>query len=334
MNAAHAGSDRTNRIDMRLIVADAALRDRIQDATFPIWNEGLTRAAYGRWNEAQMRTAWGRDHLQRLALVDDGGAVLASMKRYRFDARYDGEVVRMAGIGAVFTAPDLRGRGYAPALIERVIADESAEGTPLATLFSEIGADYYQRTGFEAVPLEEVTLTVAHKAGAPAMLVRSGTDVDLPSLAAMHDLRAASSRFALVRTPDVIQYALARKRLLAGLGAAGRRQTEFFVAEEGLMAVAYVVITVDENGWLIEEAGDRDPAAARLGGMLQVLLAREPSGRKPAIRAWWPAAFPVPPQVTVAARRPSSDIFMVRRLRKGLRPLAPEDVFYWHADHF
>jgi predicted N-acetyltransferase YhbS len=319
---------------MQLVLADDALRDRIQDATFPIWNEGLTRTAYGQWNEAQMRTSWGRDHLHRLALVDGAGTVLASLKRYRFTVRYDDEIMPMLGIGAVFTPPHLRGRGNAPALIERVIAEEHAAGTPVATLFSEIGPEYYARTAFEAVPLDEVAVTVAFKHGAPAVLVRAGTEADLPSLARMHEMRAASSRFSVVRTPDLIQYAIAKKRLLAGLGQAGRRQTEFFVTEEGLMAVAYVVITVDEHGWFIEEAGDRDPAAARLGAMLQVLLAREPSERLPAIRAWWPSRFAVPPQVTLSQRTPAREIFMVRRLRQGLRPLTADDVFYWRADYF
>ena len=317
-----------------LVLADLPLRERIQDLTFPIWNEGLTRPAYSQWNEAQMRTAWGRTHLHRVALLDESGAVLASMKRYRFQARYDGEIMPMLGVGAVFTPPQRRGRGYAAALIERVVADEFAAGTPVATLFSEIGAEYYVKSGFESVPLDEVRLTVAHRDGAPAMLVRSGTDADLPSIAAMHDVRAASSRFTLVRTPKLIQYSIAKKRLLAGLGPPGKRQLEFFVAEEGLQAVAYLVMTVDERGWFIEDAGDRDPSAARLGAMLQVLLAREPSERRPTIRAWWPAAFPVPPQVTIAERQPAADIFMVRRMREGLRPLAAADVFYWHSDYF
>lgn len=319
---------------MRLEVADRALRDRIQDTTFPIWNEGLTRPAYGQWNDAQMRTAWGRDHLHRLALLDDAGRVLASLKRYRFNVRYDGAIVPMVGVGAVFTPTELRGRGYAPAIMERVLATEAATGTPVATLFSEIGPDYYARTGFEGVPLDDVTLAVAYKHGAPAMLVRSGTEADLPALAAMHEVRAAPARFSLVRTPEVIQYAIAKKRLLAGLGPPGKRRTEFFVAEEGVMPVAYVVITSDNRGWFVEEAGDRDPSAARLGAMLQVLLAREPAERRPLIRAWWPNAFPVPPQVTIVDRKPSPDIFMVRRLRDDLRPLTPDDVFYWHADYF
>ena len=64
------------------------------------------------------------------------------------------------------------------------------------------------------------------------------------------------------------------------LGPTGLRQVEFFVAEEGGSAVAYVILSENANGWTLEEAGDRDPAGARLGAMLQVLVAREPSHRR------------------------------------------------------
>jgi GNAT superfamily N-acetyltransferase len=319
---------------MRLIVADEQLRDRIQDATFPIWNEGLTRTAYGQWNDAQMRIAWGRERLHRLALMSDTDQWLASTKRYRFAARLDGESIEMVGVGAVFTPPGLRGQAYAQRIIEEMLAEEASRGTALAALFSEIGRDYYQRVGFLPVPVDEVTLAVRHKPGAPAVLVRSGTDADLAHITAMHEDRAVAARFALVRSPDLIQFSIAKKRLLAGLGPPGRRQTQFFVAEEGVMAVAYVVITIDERGWFIEEAGDRDPAAARLGAMLQVLLAREPAERTPSIRAWWPAGFPVPPQVTIESRAEAADVFMVRPLRTGIRPLSSSEVFYWRSDYF
>jgi GNAT superfamily N-acetyltransferase len=319
---------------MRLIVADPPLRDRIQDETWAIWHEGLTRVAFGRWNEAQMRTAWGRDRLHRLALVDDEGGWLTSMKRYRFEARLDGGPVAMLGVGAVFTPAAARGRGFARRIVEHAIEEEQGRGGGLAALFSEIGREYYERAGFVPVPLEEVTLSVSLRAGAPAMLVRSGTDADLAAVAAMHERRSAGARLALVRSPELIQFAIAKKRLLAGLGPPGAREVGFFVAEEGHTAVAYVVISIDARGWFIEEAGDRDPAAARLGAMLQVLLAREPSHPPPAIRAWWPSSFPVPPQVTIEHRSEPADIFMVRPLAGSLSPLAPSDVFYWHADYF
>ena len=128
--------------------------------------------------------------------------------------------------------------------------------------------------------------------------------------------------FALRRDAPLIHYALAKKRLFAGLSARGSRQLEFFVAEEGASAVAYVVLSQNEHGWTLEEAGDRDPAGARLGAMLQVLLAREPSQRDPVIRAWWPRAFPVPPQLTLSNRSDPKDVFMVRPLCRRRRRAA------------
>jgi hypothetical protein len=122
--------------------------------------------------------------------------------------------------------------------------------------------------------------------------------------------------------------------LLAGLGPPGLRQVEFFVVEEGASAVAYVVLNENANGWTLEEAGDRDPAGARLGAMLQVLLAREPSHPTPLIRAWWPRGFAVPPQVQLTDHSVPKDVFMVRPLSDAAMPRTADDVFYWHADHF
>ena len=319
---------------MKLIVAEGALLEQILDLTFPIWHEGLTRRAYAQWNSAQLRTPWGQDHLHRFALVDDGGDVLASAKRYRYDIRLDGRDGCMCGIGAVFTPPDRRGHGYAGELIERILDRERREGAIMASLFSEIGAAFYQRRGFVHVPFDEVTVSVRRRNGAPAMLVRAGDERDAGSIANLHHTQSAGVRFALRRDPSVIHYALSKKRLFAGLSAAGARQVEFYVAEEGSSAVAYVVLAVNQFGWTLEEAGDRDPAGARLGAMLQVLVAREPGQRPPIIRAWWPRSMPVPPQLELTDRTDATDLFMVRPLTDAAMPAKPEDVFYWRSDYF
>jgi GNAT superfamily N-acetyltransferase len=319
---------------MHLVPAEGPLLDRILDDTYPVWNEGLSRAAYGQWNAAQRRTAWGKDHLHRFALVGASGELLASAKRYRFDVRWDGRDLRMSGIGALFTPAELRGRGYAGRMVELLLDQERQDGAHVASLFSEIGEAFYRRLGFTLVPLEEVDVEVIHKHGAPAMLVRAGDERDLPVIADMHATRSAPARFSLRRDPAQILYAISKKRMQAGLGPSGLRQTEFFVAEEGASAVAYVVLTVSRGGWTLEEAGDRDPAAARLGGMLQVLLARDPSEHLPLIRAWWPPAFAVPPQVRLTKRLPARDLFMVRPLTDIAIPSSANDVFYWRSDYF
>jgi GNAT superfamily N-acetyltransferase len=319
---------------MNVIVAEGALLDQITRLTYDIWNEGLSERAYSQWNAAQMRTPWGRTHLQRLALVDVSGRLLATAKRYRYRVRLDGRVGWMSGIGAVFTPPLQRGQGYASQLIEQLLEIERKEGALLAGLFSEIGTTFYGRLGFTPVPIDEVTVRVERRKGAPAMLVRAGDDRDLPAVEAMHQVRSSGVRFALTRDKSMIHYALSKKRLLAGLGPQGLRQVEFVVAEEGASAVAYALLHENANGWTLEEAGDRDPAGARLGAMLQVLLAREPSAPVPVIRAWWPAALAVPPQVSLTDRAPAHDLFMVKPLADVPMPDKAEDVFYWHSDYF
>ena len=158
----------------------------------------------------------------------------------------------MAGIGAVFTPEAQRGRGHATRLVEMLLERERAAGALLAGLFSEIGSQFYERLGFRIVPLDEMTVNVTLKGGSPAMLVRSGVERDLTDMAAMHVARTAGVRFALQRDASVIHYALSKKRLLAGLGPPGLRQVEFFVAEEGASAAAYVILSENANGWTLE----------------------------------------------------------------------------------
>jgi GNAT superfamily N-acetyltransferase len=320
---------------MPVVVADGTLLEEILDLTYPIWNEGLSRAAYGRWNIAQTKTPWGRDHLTRFALLDEDGNLLATAKRYRHDVRLDDRDGWMAGFGAVFTPEFARGRGHATRLLRWLMEQARGEGALLASLFSEIGADFYARLGFRTVPLDEVTVSVNRKdGGSPAMLVRGGEERDLGNIAALHETRATTARFALRRDSSLVHYALSKKRMLAGLGPPGLRQLEFFVAEEGASAVAYVVLSENANGWTLEEAGDRDPAGARLGAMLQVLLAREPSHHPPLIRTWWPRMLAVPPQIELIDRRNARDLFMVRPLADVAIPETADDVFYWRSDYF
>jgi predicted N-acetyltransferase YhbS len=323
-----------------LEAAEGPLLEQILAATYEIWNEGLTADAYRRWWTAQRATPWGARHLRRTALVD-AGRVLASTKEYWFEATLNRRSTKVIGLGAVFTQPDSRGRGFARDLIQRVLERARGEGAELALLFSEIGPAYYEALGFTVVPTADLELRVAEPidAGAPATLVRGGADGDLEAIAAMDGVRASPFRFHLNRDRALAGYAIAKKRLLAGLGPAGRRELQFVVAEEGASAAAYVVVTVELEEqtlvWTLEECGDRDPSGARIGAILQVLMAREPSRARPRIRGWLPSSF-VPPQVTIVGRAASANIMMVRPLgstRIG-PPLDADDVLYWRADVF
>jgi GNAT superfamily N-acetyltransferase len=317
------------------------LHEEVLDQTHALWNDGLTRARYGQYNRAQFATAWGARALRRVGLVEDG-SVVASAKRYLLHARVDGRRVAVLGIGAVFTAPERRGRGYAQRLMAALMQQGQDEGCALALLFSEIGAPFYERLGFSVVPVCEADLEVAPSRGAPAMLVRSGEAQDLPFVAEIQSSLARAARLSLEYDAAWLQYSLAKKRMLAAHGPPGRREVEFFVAEEGGRAVAWLLLQVTgrrhtgyHEAWTVEGCGDRDPSGARVGAMLQTLRARTPSAVPPLIRAWWPDILR-PPQVHVAPRRASVITMMLRPLAPGLldRSLARPDVLYWHGDAF
>lgn len=320
---------------LTLTPATGPVLDQILRDTYPLWGGGLSFDAYVRFQHGQRRTAWGGGHLDRVVLLD-GTRPLASAKRYDLSARLDGRIRRVLGIGAVFTPRELRGRGAASALVAHLVEAANTDGYEYALLFSDVGPTLYERLDFVPLPLETATLRVRVQPGAPAMAVRAGDERDLAHLAELSATRAVGARFALDRNEDFIRYAIAKRRLLSGLGPAGLRQTEFLVAEEGHMAVAYLVCTSYNGGWTIEEAGDRDPSGARLGGMLQVMLARDPAEEPPRITALWPHVLNAP-QIEVVGRRPTDEVMMLRPLRDRtlpMPPLAASDILYWRGDLF
>jgi predicted N-acetyltransferase YhbS len=320
-----------------LVPAEGAILEEILDATYEIWHQGLSRPAYGRLYAAQVATAWGRRHLRRLALVE-GREVLASAKVLTFDATLDGALIRVVGLGAVFTQPAHRSHGAARFLIERLLDNAAAEGAGLALLFSEIGPEYYARLGFEpvATTVKHLRVFQSDRHGAPATMVRGGEERDLADIAAMDQTRAAGYRFHLNRDRDLVYFSIARKRLSAGLGAPGASEVHFFIAEEGASAAAYVVIAAHGGQWMVDSAGDRDPSGARVGAILQVLIARDPAEVRPTISGSLPAGF-LPPQVTVVGDAPAAELMMVRPLSaagEAARGLRQDDLLYWRGDLF
>ena len=321
-----------NRQVAIVVPADGVILDRVRGALPLISSEGLSRHAYSRFDTARLKTAWARHHQRRFALVD-GADVLASATRYDLAAVLDQRPVRVRGIGEIFSAD--RAGGPARELVDHLLDQAERDGTAMALLFSDRNHEH-QPAGFEVVPTAEAELTVTESSrrGAPMTLIRGGEERDLAAIVAMGQVRANPFRFHLDRDVDFVQYAITKKRLLAGLGQAGARQLHFFIAEEGITAAAYVVITIVGDTWTIEECGDRDPSGARVGAILQALIAREPVERRPTIRAWLPPGF-VPPQVAIVSAKPSTEVLMVRSLSSLVQPrLSGDDVLYWRTDIF
>jgi hypothetical protein len=318
-----------------VVPAEGIILKRVLDAAHANSPEGLSRDAYARFDAAQMKIAWGLHHRRRFALVD-GADVLASATRYNLAGVLDERPVRVCGIGEIFTQPASGTSGHARELVDQLVDDASRDGAAIALLFSDMSHEH-RPLGFELVSMTEAELKVTESArrGAPMTLIRGGEERDLAAIVAMGQIRADPFRFHLARDVDFVQYAITKKRLLAGLGQPGARQLHFFIAEEGITAAAYVVVSVVGGTWTIEECGDRDPSGARVGAILQALIAREPVERRPTIRAWLPRGF-VPPQVTIVSTRSSTSVLMVRSLGSTVvQPrLSGDDVLYWRGDIF
>jgi hypothetical protein len=318
-----------------VVPAEGIILKRVLDAAHAISPEGLSRDAYARFDAAQMKTAWGRHHRRRFALVD-GVDVLASATQYDLAGVLDERPVRVCGIGETFTPLACDTGGHARELVDQLLDVASRHGAAIALLLSDISREH-RPEGFEVVSMTEAELKVTESSrrGAPMTLIRGGEERDLAAIVAMGEIRADPFRFHLDRDVDFVQYAITKKRLLAGLGQPGARQLHFFIAEEGITAAAYVVVSIAGGTWMIEECGDRDPSGARVGAILQALIAREPVERRPTIRAWLPRGF-VPPQVTIVSTKPSTDVLMMRSLGSTVvQPrLSGDDVLYWRSDIF
>jgi hypothetical protein len=302
-----------------LVPADGAVLSRILDAAPPAARDGLSRAAFATLDRATRQTPWAQAHRQRFALVD-GGTVIASAARHRLAGTLDGRPVEICGIGSVQAEPTGRDDDHPAAdAIEQLTDRARQDGADIALLFAPADRAWPLPAGFEPIPTTDVEIQVieSERHGAPMTPIRGGEDRDLAAIVAMGDVRAQLSRFHLDRDVDFVKYVLTRRRLLAGLAPAGRRQLHFVIAEEGLTAAAYLMITAVDGAWFLEECGDRDASGARVGAILQAMIAREPVERRPVIRGWLPPAF-VPPQLRIVAADDSPPVVFAQVLSPRL----------------
>jgi hypothetical protein len=318
-----------------VVPADGATLQLVLAATPPGARRGLDRAAFIKYDSAQTRTAWAGRHRRRFALVSSGD-VLASAERYDLTGSLDGQRVTICGIAAVpIRGADDGDPADVLALVEHLLDEASRTGADLALLFGRSHPPALAARGFEVLPTTAVEVTVAESArhGAPMVLVRGGENRDLEAIAAMGRVRASQCRFHLDRDVDFITYAITRTRLLAGLAPPGVRRLEFVIAEEGITAAAYLVMSVVDDVWTIEECGDRDVSGARVGALLQALIAREPAESRPAIRGWLPPGFR-PPQLVIAGAPAAPPLLLARALSRRVqgRTWSTSDTLYWLDD--
>lgn len=295
----------------------------------------LSPAAFDRWQQAQSRTAWGRTHITQVALLGADG-LQASAACYALSAVLDGRSVRVQAVGDLLhhsaNPDDVR------VLAEQVVAGAATAGVDVVLLLARQSPSWSQRLGFHDItpPTVELTCPPTPRPGAPMLSIRAGEDTDLTHIVGMGNTAwAPSRRFHLVRDADFIKHGIVVDRLLAGLSPLGTQRLEFFATEEGTNAAAYVVMRVTEDGWVLQQCGDRDSTGARVGAIIQALVARDPTATAPRIRAWLPPGV-APPQVRTTPSEASLGCVLARVLApaRDSAPLTAADALYWRSDCF
>ena len=122
-----------------------------------VWGQGRSLDEYIEDFVAVAASAYGKRRFRTMGLRIDG-SIVVSCKRYEREIRCGERVLRAVGIGAVFTPPELRGRGYATAMIGALLDSERTLGTDLVYLFSDIHPAFYERLGFIALPSRTISL--------------------------------------------------------------------------------------------------------------------------------------------------------------------------------
>jgi GNAT superfamily N-acetyltransferase len=276
--------------------------------TRPLWGGGKGLDTYLARTRALLESPWGQAHYRFVVGLDESGTILTTCKRYHLDLRLDGTPAPTVGFGAVFTPEAHRGQGHAATLLQAVMAEERTRGTRLALLFSDIGPEYYERLGFQAIRCE---IGEAPAASGEAPFLPIG-DRDPAELLAF--CREPDARLAFGRSPDY--WAFMRER---------HRPELLLYAPDGLPQ-GFAAIHDEAEGLWVDEAGFAPGVSPRAFWLALRALAAD--RERPAVSGWLPretgeAGFTFRPLTTNApmAAPLSGDVI-------------PEAVQLWANDHF
>jgi GNAT superfamily N-acetyltransferase len=227
----------------------------------PIWGGGLSEDRFQLFQRRLADAPEARDRYRLLGWFVHG-RLMSAMKTYDLRASCGGRQVRVLGVGAVFTPPELRRRGYAAAMLRTAMDESGAIGAQAAVLFSDIPVRYYERLGFRVVESRECTVDSAQLPRVPNA-TRPAVAGDEPLMTRLFDAsRGNSRRFALARDGWTLNFQLRRLRELARARGAG--EPEWGLVTEGrsgegaaMLRFGRDSLDVLEASWTSDAARDR-----------------------------------------------------------------------------
>jgi predicted N-acetyltransferase YhbS len=309
--------------------AERATIEAVLRRSHEVWGEGLSPDDYVQFNLKLKGTAWGRERY-RFLIAEEGGAVVSALKLYSFPGEIDGRPIRLAGIGAVFTPKEHRGRGHARALVETALERARVLGHDAAILMSEIGGGYYERLGFRALPARVAGclpfLPVpwpgeppwiatgdpeAHVAG-----LRPSLPGDLDALVAIHDDATRGQRFRLLRDRPAWEQALFKADLWHRLKRGGGDRVQ--VVERRGAVAAYVVLREAHGALQWREHGARFGSEEILADLFWCALIHARRLGVNRVDAWQLPAVVTTRRLYPVAQRPQHDpVIMLRAIGPG-----------------
>ena len=263
-----------------------------------------------------------------------GNRIVCSCKRYDRELRWQKKRLRASGIGAVFTSLELRGRGYASAMLGALLDEERAAGRDLAFLFSDIHPAFYERLGFIRVPSRLISLRAASLDGSHSGARPLGAQ-DWAGMRRCFDALDLRRPWSLKRTPLF----WARMRQMWSAPAAPHTQPVQLVIRDNRHVVAYVLgrRALTEDAFVIDDFAFNDEGYVRIGPLL-----RAAAGDLARITGWLPPAIARDALPGGAVRPRRTAIAMVLPLTNAARAWwrafgdemrgARADPF-WSADH-
>lgn len=319
---------------MRLREVDPELyAAQVLPQTAALWSGRRDFATYVTQTLEIARSPYGKRYYRTVALYDDR-AMVSSFKRYRRTMHLGPRQLRAIGIGAVFTPPEYRGRGYASAMLAAELDRARDEGCDAVYLFSDIRPQFYADLGFRELPSRDFSL---RSDGLPrARLVPARMEArDWNGVRRCFDLCQRRRTAGLTRTP--LAWEWIRMRMRQGSERAGGQETNLVVRRHGRGVGAYVLGERDpvRDAYVVDELGYADDAGAQA---IPALL-RAAAGDLRRIIGWLPpsGARDLLPRGSVRKRRVA--VFMAAplspdgvRLVRALSSSGNDDPC-WRTDH-
>jgi len=299
-----------------LVLANEREKAQRDVLTYAAWGDGLTPQGYLTREMRLRRTIYARRGMHTWLWTDKSGGILSSCETYRMASNHKGKPGHVYGIASVFTEEKLRGQGHAARLLEKLLEhlprlDAQAQA---AILYSEIGENFYLKSGFSKIVCEDWIWDAKDQAleqGNLELLDESQVHQALP--------QKPAGALQVFPTSEQIDWQLERERIYSLQLGRVRPSIHGARNKEG-RAIWRAQFRTNELGILALEA-ETFEAAAMLIECARAVAAR--AGLK-TVR-WWktPLAFDLtPPDEVRVEMREDRDLPMIRPIKKDI---APED---------